>query len=103
VSGSRSDTQLGPRIVAIEDAVARTIEADAVGEVGAEELRRLVSAAVRLYAAACEREGVELMPVTGDISTTEAVRLSVALARSQNLSPFDLALWFRQVTPETAR
>jgi hypothetical protein len=63
------------------------------------ELRRLIDAATRLYAAACEREGVELRPVSPAVSTTEAVRLSVALARSQDLSPFDLALWFHQLRP----
>ena len=63
------------------------------------ELRRLIDAAARLYAAACEREAMEISPVSEAISTTEAVRLSVALARSQDLSPFDLALWFHQLPP----
>jgi hypothetical protein len=43
--------------------------------------------------------GRELPPVGNDISTTEAVRLAVALSRSQNLSAFDLALWFAQTKP----
>jgi hypothetical protein len=61
-----------------------------------EWLVRVVSAATKLFARGCETAGHELEPVDASVSTTEAVRLSVALARSQNLSPFDLALWFRR-------
>jgi hypothetical protein len=90
---------LGREIAGLERLVGEVIERDEIGAVPPAELRRLIDATVRLYAAACERAGVELRPVSPAISTTEAVRLSVGLARSQDLSPFDLALWFHQMRP----
>ena len=57
-------------------------------------MRDVVSAATRLYANACARAGQELTPVTPGISTTEAMTLACALLRSQDLTPFDMAMWF---------
>jgi hypothetical protein len=59
-----------------------------------EQLRTIVSATIRLYAHASERAGQELPPVTSDISTTDAITLACALVRSQNLTPFEMAMWF---------
>ncbi len=95
VSISASD--LSDQVDIVDRIAGRLIETD--GPIALSDLQRLVSTAVRLYAVACEREGVELPPLVPGISTTEAVRLSVALARSQDLSPFDLALWFAQIKP----
>ena len=60
----------------------------------AAEIRRTVSAATRLYAAACEQAGSEIPPLDPGVSTTEALTLACALLRSQDLTPFDMALWF---------
>jgi len=57
-------------------------------------LRTVIGASIRLYAASCEAAGQELCPVGRDIATTEAMMLACALVRSQNLNPFDFALWF---------
>jgi len=57
-------------------------------------LRTVISAATRLYVASCEAAGEELCPVDREIPTTEAMMLACALVRSQNLNPFDFAMWF---------
>ena len=57
-------------------------------------LRAIISVSTRRYAAACEAAGEELYPLDRDIPTTDAMRLACALVRSQNLNPFDFALWF---------
>lgn len=62
--------------------------------VSPEEVRAAVTAATRMYASACEAEGRELPPVDSSITTTEALTLACALLRSQDLTPFDMALWF---------
>lgn len=64
-----------------------------------EEIRAVLSAATRWYAAALEASGKEFRPVDATISATEAVTLACALLRSQDLTPFDLALWFSRGAP----
>jgi hypothetical protein len=63
-------------------------------------LRKLMTVAVRLYAAAAERAGRELPPVDSSVNTTEAVISAVALLRSQNLTAFEAALWFARLPPQ---
>jgi len=60
----------------------------------ASELRRTISEATRMYASACEEAGAEIPPLEPTVSTTEALTLACALLRSQDLTPFDMALWF---------
>ena len=64
------------------------------GDLSADSLCAVVSAATRLYAAASVRAGVELPPVTTSVSTTDALTLACALVRSQDLTPFEMAVWF---------
>lgn len=59
-----------------------------------EQLRRLLSAAIRLYAAVSERAAEDIVPINADVSTTDAVVLACALLKAHELNPFDLALWF---------
>lgn len=59
-----------------------------------DDVRGIVSAATRLYANACTRAGEELPPVTNSVSTTDAITLACALVRSQDLTPFEMAMWF---------
>lgn len=59
-----------------------------------DEVRAIVSAATRLYANASTQAGRELPPLTSDVATTEAITLACALLRSQDLTPFDMAMWF---------
>ena len=59
-----------------------------------DEVRAIVSATTRLYANASTQAGRELPPLTPDISTTDALTLSCALLRSQDLTPFEMAMWF---------
>ena len=59
-----------------------------------DEVRAIVSATTRLYANASTQAGRELPPLTPDVSTTDALTLSCALLRSQDLTPFEMAMWF---------
>ena len=59
-----------------------------------DEVRAIVSAATRLYASASAQAGRELPPLTADVATTDAITLACALLRSQDLTPFDMAMWF---------
>jgi hypothetical protein len=59
-----------------------------------DEVRAIVSAATRLYANASTQAGRELPPLTPEVATTDAITLACALLRSQDLTPFDMAMWF---------
>lgn len=64
-----------------------------------DDIRAVLSAATRWYASAVEASGREFPPVDATISATEAVTLACALLRAQDLTPFDLALWFSRGAP----
>ena len=64
------------------------------GEVSADAVRAVVTAATRLYARESERAGAPLPPLAPEVSATEALTLACALLRSQDLTPFDMAVWF---------
>ena len=59
-----------------------------------DEVRAIVSATTRLYANASAQAGREVPPLTRDVTTTDALTLSCALLRSQDLTPFEMAMWF---------
>jgi hypothetical protein len=72
-------------------AVLEQVAADALS---ADDVRRMVSVVTRLYASASTRADAELAPLTADVSTTDALTLACALVRSQDLTPFEMAMWF---------
>ena len=80
------------------EAVA-ALEAMNAASLTPEDIRAVLSAATRWYASAVEASGHEFRPVDATISATEAVTLACALLRSQDLTPFDLALWFSRGAP----
>ncbi|MCW3063098.1 MAG: hypothetical protein JWN32_270 [Solirubrobacterales bacterium] len=65
--------------------------------VDARDMRKLVSAAARLYAACSDRACEEIPAIDATVSTTDAVMLASALLRAHDLCPFDLAPWFSRV------
>jgi hypothetical protein len=70
-------------------------------EVPDESLQRVLSAAVRLYAAKSEDRAQELPPF-GDrpVNATEAVTAICAFMRAADLNFFDLQMWYRRAPHE---
>jgi hypothetical protein len=66
-----------------------------------ESLQRVLSAAVRLYAAKSEDRARELAPF-GDkpVNATEAVTAICAIMRAVDLNFFDLQMWYRRAPNE---
>ena len=92
MSMSPSDeVRLKPDTTKTAALLERLADAD---DLSADDVREVVSAATRLYANACARAGEELAPVTPDVTTTDAITLACALVRSQDLTPFEMAMWF---------
>jgi len=66
-----------------------------------EILQRVLSAAVRLYAAKSEDRPVELSPFgERPVNATEAVTAICAIMRAANLNFFDLQMWYRRAPNE---
>ena len=66
-----------------------------------EILQRVLSAAVRLYAAKSEDRPVELSPFGEQpVNATEAVTAICAIMRAANLNFFDLQMWYRRGSHE---
>jgi hypothetical protein len=66
---------------------------------------RLLASAVRLFVAAGNASALddeEPLP-SFDLAPTDAVVAAAALLRDQNLSPFDLTLWFQRVASEAKK
>jgi hypothetical protein len=82
-----------PFCAAVDDAL-RNGTPDAVSD---ESLQRVLSAAVRLYAAKTEDRAHELAPF-GDkpVNATEAVTAICAIMRAADLNFFDLQMWYRR-------
>src|SRR5687767_5707523 len=106
---SRSEVRLKADTTSVEataDTASMEAKADTTSVVAAldhlakatdlteDEVRAIVSAATRLYANASTQAGRELPPLTSDVATTDAITLACALLRSQDLTPFDMAMWF---------
>lgn len=69
------------------------------GRVSDEAVMHLMSAAIRLYAAKTDGEERTFRPLTGErdeaVTATEALTAVSEILRALNLSPMELALWFR--------
>lgn len=60
-------------------------------------LRRVLTAAVRVYAAKAEDAGREIAPfLDGVVTATETVTAACAMIRAADLNLFDVAMWFRR-------
>ena len=82
-----------PFCAAVDDAL-KNGKPDAVPD---ESLQRVLSAAVKLYAAKSEDGERELAPF-GDrpVNATEAVTAICAIMRAADLNFFDLQMWYRR-------
>lgn len=91
---SRSEQDFGALTEQLRQHTRQLVHDGAASQVPAEDLRRLVTAAVQLYAAANEGGEQDLHPLEDGVATTDAVVMASALLKAEDLNPFDLALWF---------
>jgi hypothetical protein len=78
---------------AVESALKRG-EPQAISDAS---LRRVLTAAVRVYAAKAEDIGREIAPfLDNTVTATETVTAACAMIRAVDLNLFDVAMWFRR-------
>jgi hypothetical protein len=58
-----------------------------------EELQRLITAVVRLYAAKAEADGAFQAAPPGVLTATEVMVVAAALLKAANVNVFELGLW----------
>jgi hypothetical protein len=78
---------------AAKDALKRG-EPDAISD---KTLQRVLTAAVKVYAAKVERRGHDVEPFPrGTVTATETVVTACGLIRAADLNMFDVAIWFHR-------
>jgi hypothetical protein len=93
-SATRRGAQLGAEFVAAVEAALKRGEPGAIPD---ESLRRVLTAAVKAYAAKAEGKEGELAPFEENaVTATETVVATCAMIRAADLNLFDVAMWFRR-------
>ena len=97
---SSPDDMTRARLAAVAAELRSILEAG--GALAPSGVREVMTAATLLYSAAVSRAGRELSLADRTVSATDTVVLACALLRSQNLSPFELTLWFGRTNLDDA-
>ena len=79
------------------EAAEHALSSGRLEQVGDAELERIMTAAVRLYAAKAESEDSSARPVNPDMVTPTDIVVTVsALIRSAGLNLWDVSMWFNR-------
>jgi hypothetical protein len=79
------------------EAAERALSSGQPGQVSDAELERVMTAAVRLYAAKTETDKPPVQPVTPSaVTPTEVVVMASDLIRSAGLNLWDVSMWFNR-------
>jgi len=79
------------------EATERALAAGQPGQVSDAELERVMTAAVRLYAAKAETEKPPAQPITPSaVTPTEVVVMASDLIRAVGLNLWDVSMWFNR-------
>jgi len=93
-SAKHDETNTGAAFCASAEAALASGKPDAIPD---DALQRVLSAAVRLYAAKSEDRAQELPPFGArPVNATEAVTAICAIMRAADLNFFDLQMWYRR-------
>jgi hypothetical protein len=93
--------ELGAEFRGVADAFVSVAEREltkgAFSHVPSSELERVLTAAIKLYAAKAEAEEKFPAPVSAEkVTPTEIVLVVSELLRAADISLFDLAMWYRR-------
>ncbi len=98
-----ADAGLGVAFHSAADAFVQAAEqalAHGTSRIASSELERVLTAAIKLYAAKAEAEEQFPPPVTAEkVTPTEIVLVVSELLRAADISLFDLAMWYRRGRP----
>jgi hypothetical protein len=84
--------------IAFAQAAERVLASGATSQIDSGDIERVLTAAMKLYAAKAEGAATPAPPVSADtLSPTEAVVVISETMRALNLNLFDLSMWYRRV------
>jgi hypothetical protein len=82
---------------AFAETAEQVLACGAASQVESGDIERVLTAAMKLYAAKAEAEAAPPPPVSADkITPTEAVVVISETMRALNLNLFDLSMWYRR-------
>jgi hypothetical protein len=94
VSEQRQGVEAADAFCDAVTAALRSGDPDAIPD---DALRRVLTAAVKAYAAKAEAAGGEFAPFEADaVTATETVVTACAMIRAADLNLFDIAMWFQR-------
>ena len=96
-SAAVAGEEFSPLAEAFAGMAERTLSSGDFSRIVSTELERVITAAVKLYAAKAEVEETLAAPVSAEeVTPTEVVVVVSEMLRAVNLSLFDLAMWYRR-------
>ena len=99
ISGMEPPEQLSSAAAAFAETAERALASGAVSQIDSADIERVLTAAMKLYAAKVEADGAPVPPppVSAETLTpTEAVVVISETMRAVNLNLFDLSMWYRR-------
>jgi hypothetical protein len=79
------------------DQVAAALQSGELDSIPDDALRRVLSAAIKAYAAKAEAAEDEFAPFDADaVTATETAVTACAMIRAAHLNLFDIAMWFQR-------
>ena len=89
--------EFAPAAEAFAAAAERALASGESSRIAGGDLARVMTAAVKLYAAKTETEETPAAPVSAEqVTPTEVVVVVSEMLRAVNVSLFDLAMWYRR-------
>ena len=97
ITGQDIQAELTAAASAFVEAAQRALASGAAVQVASVDIERVLTAAVRLYAAKAEGEQRPPPPVSADkITPTDVVVVVSEMMRAVDLNLFDLSMWYRR-------
>ena len=87
---------LGHLARAVSRVVDEILASEQPTAVGIDDLRLLVSTAIRLYGGISSLLAEDVDPLDGDVTQADTMAMACALLKSHQLSPLDLSVWFAE-------
>ena len=94
---AEASVELRILVEAFSDAAERALSSGDFSGVTSSDLERVITSAVKLYAAKSEVDETLAAPISAERATpTEVVVVVSEMLRAVNLNVFDLAMWYRR-------